>query len=74
LKISEAFPSKYLRAADVDEMGGELHYTIRKITMEEVGKDKEQKPVVHFREGRQPLVLNQTNAIRLGAIFGEESC
>jgi hypothetical protein len=73
VKISTAFPSKYLRAADVDDMGGELRHTIRKVVMEEVGKDRQEKPVIYFRQIQLGLVLNRTNAARLSASLGDET-
>jgi hypothetical protein len=73
VKISNAFPSKYLRAADIDEMGGQLIHTIRKVIMEEVGQDRQEKPVVYFRQTQLGLVLNRTNAARLSASLGDET-
>ena len=68
MKISTAYPSKYLRAADIEEMGGQVDYTIRRVVMEEVGQDRQEKPIVHFRQIRAGLVLNRTNAARLADI------
>jgi hypothetical protein len=73
MKISTAFPSKYLRASDVDEMGGQLTYTIRKVVMEEVGQDRQEKPVMYFKQVQMGLVLNRTNAARLSASLGDET-
>jgi len=73
MKISSAFPSKYLKASDVDEMGGQLTYTVRKVVIEEVGQDRQEKPVVYFRQTQLGLVLNRTNAGRLSASLGEET-
>jgi hypothetical protein len=73
VKISTAFPSKYLRAADVDEMGGQLIHTVRKVVMEEVGQDRTEKPVVYFKQTQLGLVLNRTNAARLSASLGDET-
>jgi hypothetical protein len=73
VKISNAFPSKYLRAADIDEMGGQLTYTIRKVVMEEVGQDRAEKPVCYFKQTQLGLVLNRTNAARLSASLGDET-
>jgi hypothetical protein len=73
MRISKAFPSKYLRADDVDEMGGQLTYTIRKVVLEEIGQDKTTKPVAYFRTTQLGLVLNRTNAARLSASLGDET-
>ena len=73
MKISTAFPSKYLRAADIEDMGGQLIHTIRRVVTEPVGQDRQEKPVVYFRSGAQGLVLNRTNAARLSASLGDET-
>jgi hypothetical protein len=73
MKMSTAFPSKFLRAADIADLGGSAVYTVRKVVLEEVGQDKTTKPVVYFRQIQQGLVLNRTNAARLSASLGDES-
>jgi hypothetical protein len=73
VRISKAFPSKYLRAADVKELGGEANYTVRSVDLEEIGRDRTQKPVVRFREVKQGLVLNKTNSARLAASLGDDT-
>ena len=73
MKISEAFPSKYLRADDIDAMGGQVTYTVRKAVMEEIGQDRTEKPVVYFRETPSGLVLNRTNASRLAPSLGDDT-
>ena len=73
MKISTVFPNKFLRAADIDEMGGQLTYTIRKVVIEELGQTREEKPIVSFRETKLGLVLNRTNAARLSASMGDET-
>jgi hypothetical protein len=73
MKISNAFPSKYLRADDIDARGGQLTHTIRKVVLEEVGQDRVEKPVVYVRDTPCGLVLNRTNATRLAASLGDET-
>jgi hypothetical protein len=73
MKISTAFPSRYLKAAEVTAMGGRLQYTIRKVVIEEVGQDKTAKPVAYFQQIRQGLVISKTNAARLSASLGDET-
>jgi hypothetical protein len=73
MRISTAFPSKYLRAADVDEAGGELTYTTSKVVLEKIGQDRTTKPVIYFTTTRLGLVLNKTNAVRLSASLGDET-
>jgi hypothetical protein len=73
MKTSTAFPSKFLRVADIDEVGGQLTPTIRKVVVEEIGQDRQEKPVVYFRQTQLGLVLNRTNAARLSASLGDET-
>jgi hypothetical protein len=54
-------------------MGGELNYAIKKVVVEEVGQDKQEKPILYFKQARQGLVLNRSNADRLAATFGDET-
>lgn len=63
MKYGEAFPSKYLAAADIPDEG--LTLTIGGYSMQEIGQgdNKEQKPILYFRERDvKELVLNKTNA------------
>ena len=59
MDINAAFPSKYLKAADLQ--GREVSVTISHITMEDIG-DGEQKPTLYFQGKAKGLVLNKTNA------------
>ncbi len=56
--IDSAFPSKYLRAADLGN--AEPNLTIRSVESETVGDD--QRLVVYFEGKTKGLVLNKTNA------------
>jgi hypothetical protein len=70
MKRSEAFPSKFLKADDLN--GGDLTVTISSVEWEEVGKDKTQKPVIYFRGKVKPLICNGTNWDRIAKITGED--
>lgn len=72
MNIDSAFPSRYLKAADVD---GELTLTISGVEIGEVGQDenRESKPIVYFAEVEKGLVLNRTNASAISALFGSET-
>jgi|SRR5579864_3050444 len=62
MNINQAFPSKYLKAADAED--GDLLLTIARVKMETIGQGAkaEQKPVVYFKEVEKGMVLNKTNA------------
>ncbi len=74
MKISESFPSKYLRANDLN--GHTATVCINRVEVEDVGgngKLEDQKPVIYF-EGRQKgLVLNKTNATVLQQTLGDDT-
>lgn len=71
MKINEAFPSKYLKSADIDDV---MRVRIRGVNVENVGtKDKpEEKPVLQFDNGNS-MVLNKTNANAIAFSLGGET-
>ncbi len=68
--INDAFPSKYLKAKDLDNRTIKLK--IARVTFEEVGQGKDQKPVMYFDGTEKGMVLNKTNAKRIGKMHGEQ--
>lgn len=70
MKISEMFPSKYIKADDLQ--GQRLLLTIMSVTIEEVG-EKEHKPVMRFVGKEKGLVLNKTNATSIAQIYGDDT-
>jgi hypothetical protein len=72
MNIKTAFPSNYLKAA---ELTGDVTYTIKGVEVETLGqgKDAEDKPVVYFNESDKGLVLNKTNAATIGEMYGDET-
>jgi hypothetical protein len=68
MNINSAFPSKYLRAADLGQATPTV--TIAKVTSETVGED--QRLVVYFVGKDKGLVLNKTNANAIADILGDE--
>jgi hypothetical protein len=68
MKISQAFPSKYLTAADCPD-GVELKCIIQGVTEEKLRDGI--KPVLHLDQGQ--LVLNATNARSIASKLGDES-
>jgi hypothetical protein len=75
-KISEAFPSKYLKADDdvPDIAEGGLVVTITKAEFETIGQGSEaaDKIVLYFAEHKKGLVLNKTNANTLTKLFNSD--
>ena len=73
MDINTAFPSKYVKAADLN---GKSHtVTIRVCVLEELGQgaEKEQKPVLYFHKAQKGLVLNKTNANTIAKAYGGDT-
>ena len=66
--IASLFPSRYWRAADLDDSPVTL--TIQSITQVEM--DDGTKPAVAFTDSPKLLPLNRTNADFLAAEFGDD--
>src|SRR5215207_4540691 len=69
MKISDAFPSNYLKAADLN--GRTVQVIIDHIDMETLGDDR--RPVVYFQNKEKGLVLNKTNANNIAAVHGDDT-
>ena len=70
MRTSEAFPSNYLAASDLRDQ--EATVSIKDVAIEEVGRDKDRKPVLYFKGKEKGLILNRTNANTIEAVFGDE--
>ena len=68
MNINQAFPSKFLKAADLNDLS--VNVTIKGVKMEQVGSDGDIKPVVYFNEQAKGLVLNKTNTTKIIKIAG----
>jgi hypothetical protein len=67
--ISDAFPSEYLKAADL--RGKQARVVIDRVELREVGDDH--KPVLFFRGKDKGVVLNKTNANNIGLAYGDDT-
>lgn len=68
MKRNEVFPSKWLKAEDVEENGGECPVVIKTVkfeTLKDNDGNDEEKPVLYFQHVDKGLVLNKTNGDRL---------
>ncbi len=68
--VSEAFPSNYLKAADLNNRT--VKVTIDKVIFEEIGQNKDKKPVMYFDKVKKGLVLNKTNATEIATTHGDQ--
>lgn len=72
MKLSAAFPSKYLKADDLQ--GRSFNVQISHYAIEDVGTDDkpQQKPVIYFTNAQKGMVLNRTNGESIGVVLGDE--
>ena len=80
MNIQTAFPSAYMKAADLENKP--INLTIEKVVMEEVGQgaDADTKPCVYFNDspykyknGTKGWVLNVTNSKMIAAYYGDDT-
>lgn len=69
MNIQTAFPSDYVKAADLGR--NRVKATIDNVTIEKIGNE-DQKPVVYFQGKEKGLVLNKTNANMISEIAGTD--
>lgn len=73
MKSNDVFPSKYLKAEEIDE---DVTLTMANVDMEEMKTQKgesQNKPVLYFEEIEKGLVLNKTNWGLIAKQYGDES-
>jgi len=73
MRISQAFPSKYIKAGDLEDRAHIV--TIERVEMTDVGQEgaPEIKPVVYFAGKEKGIVLNRTNADTIAFLYGDET-
>jgi hypothetical protein len=74
MDINQAFPSKYVKAADLQ--GQDVPVTITHVQMEDVGgrgNEADNLPVAYFQGMTKGLVLNKTNANTIAQMYGFET-
>jgi hypothetical protein len=68
MRISAAFPSDYLKAADLD--GRNVKVSMSHVEMKDIGGDH--KPILFFIGKEKGLVLNKTNASKIAQLLGSK--
>lgn len=69
MNINAAFPSTYLKAADLQ--GRSASVVMDRVSLEEIGG--EHKPVLYFAGKERGLVLNKTNSSIIAEMHGSET-
>jgi hypothetical protein len=73
MRISDAFPSDYLKASDLNDRS--VTVIISKVELVELGKgrDKENKMLISFAGKQKQLVCNKTNANTIAKLYGDDT-
>ena len=68
--INDLYPSKYLKASDLQ--GREFHLVINNIQVETLGTGDraQQKPVIYFQGAQKGMALNRSNADEIANVYG----
>jgi hypothetical protein len=69
MKISETFPSKYLKASDLQ--GRDVKVVMQHVEMEKLGDDL--KPILYFKGKDKGLCLNKTNSNTIADAYGDDT-
>ena len=69
MQISSAFPSNYVKAADLK--GNNVIVVMARVEMEKIGNDE--KPVLYFQGKDKGLVLNRTNSNNIAHLYGDDT-
>lgn len=70
MKISDQFPSKYLRASDFES---ETTVAIARVNIEEVGATQDRLPVLYLQGYDKGVVLNRTNSNTIAGLYGDDT-
>jgi hypothetical protein len=71
MRISQAFPSKYLKSSDLN--GQEVRVTIASVVMERISEKEDPKPVMYFQGKTKGMVLNKTNSAKIANNYGDNT-
>lgn len=69
MRISSAFPSEFLKAADLN--GRNVKVVMDRVEMRDIGGDH--KPILFFQGKEKGMVLNKTNANNITSMFGDDT-
>lgn len=69
MRMSSAFPSEYLKAADL--AGRNVKVKMDRVEMKDIGGDH--KPILYFMGTDKGMVLNKTNANNIIHVYGDDT-
>lgn len=73
MKLSDAFPSNFLKAEDLN--GKSVVVAISKVEFDTIGKDSKEgrKLIVSFSGKEKKMVVNKTNAKTIEKLYGDDT-
>ena len=71
MQLDELYPSRWIKSDDLAQ--GDLALTIREVTIEQIGLEQEDSPILWFNETEKGLPMNVTNARAIGELHGSET-
>ena len=71
MKVSEMYPSKYLKSEDVGSARITLQVGV--VKLEQVEENGPMKPCMYFNGKEKGMVLNKTNALLCAHVWGDDS-
>lgn len=69
MNIDTAFPSKYMKASDLPDETI-VPFVIEEVRVEEIGREKQSKPVIYFKGQEKGFVANKTNCNSIKKVLG----
>jgi len=69
MRISDEFPSRYLKAADLQ--GREVKVTMERVEKEKLGDDM--KLALYFKGKEKAMILNKTNSNTIADAYGDDT-
>ena len=69
MRVSDAFPSNYLKASDLQ--GRAIIVAIDRCEIEDIGDER--KPILYFQGKQKGMVLNKTNANNVAVLYGDDT-
>lgn len=67
--IDQMFPSKYMKASDLPEETV-VPFVIEEVRVEEIGREKQSKPVIYLKGQDKGFVANKTNCNSIAKVLG----
>jgi hypothetical protein len=71
VNINSSFPSKYIKASELEDR--EWAMVMDRVEIEQMEQGGESKPVLYFANGKKGMVLNRTNSNVIAKAYGEET-